>query len=253
MHAVAVLAVLMLAATFVTGSSTGGSATAAVPPPSAQLAGTFTASGSGVTWNMALVVYSESTSGALMPFTPAIERRRETAIRQFQEEVFVATDGRLGVSVDVYTAPLWAGVRVPQVVDASRYDVVAHMYPKFASEPLPSDIGVKYMGLAGPEAGGGFFHEYPFKVDGNVQFAGSLLWHETLHTATQYLLMRGDISQDALPRDDVHGRPPGYPSELTYFRDYVRGEVEFNGRSGLGLGVARLVQAGPPRLWASAN
>lgn len=251
-HSVAVLTVLMLGLTFVAGPPASipvatASAVTATPVVS------FESKGSDVTWRMALVTYSESTSGAQLDSVGPAQKRRDLAISQFQRIALETTDGRFGVSVDVFVMPVWEGVRVPTVVPAGQYDVVAHMYPKFESEPMASDIGVVYRGLAGPEVGGGYFHEYPVKTDGALALSGDLFWHETLHTLTQFLKATGAVSDDMLPPDDVHGHPASYPSESVYFRDYVRGEVELDGRSGLGLGVDTLVNAGLPRLGTVAN
>lgn len=252
-HSVAVLTVLMLGLTFVLGAPASiPAATASAVSQSAPVA-SFESPGTDLTWRMALVVYLGSTSGAQLETVGPAQKRRDLAIGQFQRITLDATDGRFGVSVDVFIVPLWSGVRVPSVVPAGQYDIVAHMYPKFESEPMATDIGVVYKGLAGPEAGGGYFHEYPVKTDGALALSGDLFWHETLHTVTQFLKSTGALSDDMLPPGDVHGYPVSYPSEASYFRAYVRGEVELDGRSGLGLGVDRLVNAGPPRLWPVVN
>lgn len=251
---------LLLVAGMLAGASSGPENGVSPDAGTAQVAdaerptAAFPSRGSDVTWTMALVVYEKSASGAVMPFTPAAVRRRDDAIRQFQREALQASEGRFGVAVDVFVVSTWPGARPSPAVGPGLglglgkvYDVTGHMYPRFDDEPMVTDIGVDYQGLAGVEADGSFFHEYPVSVDGFLSLSGALLWHETLHTATQYLQSRALLSDGALPPGDVHGRPARYPSERAYLRDYLTGEVTSGSRTGLGLGVDVLVRAGAPR------
>lgn len=202
--------------------------------------------GAESTWKVAFVVFGTSVSGAVMPSDVKSVNRSWNGLDAFVQTVFLESDGRLGVQVDVFEAMSpWPGARMP-LPQLAGYDVVAYRYPMASTEPFPTDIGLSYAGLAGVDSNGVFYQEFPAVVDSTCTWVDSpVLFHEFLHSVTQFLFASGAVQDADLPVGNVHGQTSSQTSEMAFYGDYLRGEVKVDGRL-LGLTVDRVVDAGTP-------
>lgn len=246
----AVAAVLAVSFFALPTSSAPASEVVAVVEPSLEVSpvGSFSAGDADVTWTIAMVVFPDSVSGAVMPSDVKSVNRSNGGIQGFVDLVFAESEGSLGVRVDVFEASAsWPGFR-PSVAGLSDYDVVAFRYPKFSDEPMATDMGeVVYAGLAGSDpVTGDFWQEFPARVDSSRTWMDrDLLLHEWLHSATRWALAQGVVTDADLPVDNVHGQSSRQVSASSFYVHYLRGTLDVDGRQ-LGLGFDRLVQAGTP-------